>query len=115
MSDVGSDAGEELEGRPDPQPGDNTTLTAVLAGYATEGFTEQFEMDASGAAPSLRCARCGETSRADEVSMPTTRARAKGLRTKQACSIPGRAMSSTKVPWPVSRRSSSTRGTRVPT
>ena len=46
--------------------------------------------------------------------MPLIRARANGLRTKQACSMPGRMMSSTKVPWPVSSRVSSTRGIRVP-
>ncbi len=55
------------------------------------------------------------SSSAADASMPTMRARAKGLRTKQACSIPGRTMSSTKVPVPVSRRSSSTRPTRLPT
>ena len=48
------------------------------------------------------------------VSMPLIVARAKGLRTKQACSMPGRWTSSTKVPLPVSSRVSSTRGTRVP-
>jgi hypothetical protein len=37
-----------------------------------------------------------------------------GLRTKQACNIPGLVMSSTKVPRPVRRRLSSTRATRVP-
>ena len=43
------------------------------------------------------------------VSMPRMRARAYGLRTKHACSIPGSAMSSTYVPRPVSSRASSTR------
>ena len=46
--------------------------------------------------------------------MPTMRARACGLRTKQACSMPGRTMSSTNVPAPVSSRASSTRCTRLP-
>ena len=46
--------------------------------------------------------------------MASTRARANGLRTKQACSMPGSETSSTKVPSPVSRRASSTRGVRVP-
>ena len=51
----------------------------------------------------------GRASAAD-ASMPSIRARANGLRTKQACSMPGRMMSSTNVPWPVSSRASSTRG-----
>jgi hypothetical protein len=46
---------------------------------------------------------------AAELSMPSIRARANGLRTKQACSMPGREMSSTNVPRPVSSRVSSTR------
>ena len=46
--------------------------------------------------------------------MPSRRARGNGLRTKHACSIPGRTTSSTKVPWPVSSRASSTRCTRLP-
>lgn len=52
--------------------------------------------------------------RAAVASMRVMVARANGLRTKHACSIPGRWMSSTKVPRPVSRRLSSTRATRVP-
>ncbi len=52
--------------------------------------------------------------RAADVSIERIAARAKGLRTKQACSIPGSEMSSTKVPWPVSSRASSTRLMRVP-
>ena len=44
----------------------------------------------------------------------TMRARGCGLRTKQACSMPGRVTSSTKVPAPVSSRASSTRCTRLP-
>ena len=56
----------------------------------------------------------GSASAAD-VSMPRIAARANGLRTKHACSIPGSAMSSTYVPWPVSSRASSTRLTRAPT
>ena len=55
----------------------------------------------------------GSPSAAD-ASMETMRARASGLRTKQACSMPGRTMSSTKVPAPVSSRVSSTRCTRLP-
>ncbi len=51
---------------------------------------------------------------AAEVSMETMRARGCGLRTKQACSMPGRVTSSTKVPAPVSSRASSTRCTRLP-
>ncbi len=46
--------------------------------------------------------------------MPLMRALAKGLRTKQACSMPGRETSSTNVPCPVSSRVSSTRGIRAP-
>ena len=51
---------------------------------------------------------------AAEASIPLILAWANWLRTKQACSMPGRMMSSTKVPWPVSSRVSSTRGIRVP-
>ncbi len=49
------------------------------------------------------------------VSMPRIAARANGLRTKNACSMPGRTTSSTYVPRPVRRRASSTRLTRAPT
>ena len=42
--------------------------------------------------------------------MPSRRARGNGLRTKHACSIPGRTTSSTKVPWPVSSRARPPRG-----
>jgi hypothetical protein len=41
---------------------------------------------------------------AADGSIPLMRARANGLRTKQACSMPGREMSSTNVPRPVSNR-----------
>ena len=51
---------------------------------------------------------------ASSVSTAPIRARAKGLRTKQAWSIPGRETSSTKVPAPVSSRASSRRWTRAP-
>ena len=52
---------------------------------------------------------------AAEVSIPRIAARGYGLRTKYACSMPGNVTSSTYVPWPVSRRASSTRATRAPT
>jgi len=55
----------------------------------------------------------GSPSAAD-ASTPVMRARGCGLRTKQACSMPGRVMSSTKVPAPVSSLVSSTRCTRLP-
>ena len=59
-----------------------------------------------------RSARRAARARAD-ASMPRIAARAYGLRTKYACSMPGSAMSSTYVPRPVSSRASSTRLTRV--
>ena len=62
----------------------------------------------------VNTARTPGRASAGAASMPLIFARAKGLRTKQACSIPGRVTSSTKVPLPVSKRLSSTRGTRVP-
>src|SRR5690242_6265744 len=46
--------------------------------------------------------------------MARTAAWPKGLRTKAACSMPGRWMSSTKRPLPRSRSWSSTRSTRLP-
>jgi hypothetical protein len=51
---------------------------------------------------------------AAEVPMDAMRARGWGLRTKQACSMPGRVTSSVKVPAPVSSRASSTRRTERP-
>jgi len=51
---------------------------------------------------------------AAEASMEPMRALGYGLRTKQACSMPGRVTSSVKVPAPVSSLASSTRRTRRP-
>ena len=62
----------------------------------------------------VKTARTPGSASAAAASIPLIRACANGLRTKHACSMPGRVTSSTKVPWPVSRRVSSTRGTRVP-
>ena len=62
----------------------------------------------------MNTARTPGTASAAAVSTPRTGARAKGLRTKQACSMPGSDTSSTNVPRPVSSRASSTRCTRAP-
>src|SRR5262245_51801759 len=52
--------------------------------------------------------------RAAAASMPRISAWACGLRTKQACSVPGSLMSSTKRPRPMSSGRSSRRATRAP-
>lgn len=62
----------------DPQPGDNTTLTEVLAGYEAEGFRAQFEIEAAGPAdaagvPAVRCVRCGRQSAPTEFAMHSMR------------------------------------------
>jgi hypothetical protein len=44
-----------------PSPSDNTTLTAVLAGYAAAGFDGEFTIDGDG----VRCLSC------DTVSDPS--------------------------------------------
>ena len=64
--------------------------------------------------PAVKTAWTPGSASAAEVSMDRMRALGCGLRTKQACSMPGRVMSSTKVPAPVSSRASSTRCTRLP-
>ena len=72
-------------------------------------------VDASGSrSAAVSTQRTPGSAAAAATSMPRTVARASGLRTKQACSMPGRETSSTKVPRPVRRRASSMRGTRAP-
>ena len=50
-------------------PGDNTTLSHVLAHYEHAGFTGEFEIDGEG----LRCATCTTTSPAGEFAMHSLR------------------------------------------
>ena len=64
--------------------------------------------------PAVKTAWTPGSASAAEVSTDRMRALGCGLRTKQACSMPGRVTSSTNVPVPVSSRASSTRCTRLP-
>jgi hypothetical protein len=50
-------------------PGDNTTLTHVLAYYEHAGFTGVFELEG----PGLRCTACGATSPPGEFAMHSLR------------------------------------------
>ena len=99
---------DELAPRPRPAAGAGCPATSLPATACQASLTSGLR----SAAVNTACTP-GRASAA-EVSMLLIRARANGLRTKQACSMPGREMSSTKLPWPVSRRPSSTRCTRVP-
>ena len=52
-----------------PEPSDNTTLTAILAGYASRGYEGQFTVDDDG----VRRAACGTVSEAEAVALDALR------------------------------------------
>lgn len=52
-----------------PEPSDNTTLSSVIADYASGGYAEQFSVTDEG----VRCAVCGTTSDPGEVELRSLR------------------------------------------
>lgn len=58
------------ESGPTPEPGDDTTLVAVLDALASEGWTENMSVDDEG---QVRCPQCSTVSRPEDVGVDRLR------------------------------------------